>query len=219
MRSIFRISWLERIPLRTPYPAVVARVGAILGHLPRGTELVIDYSGVGRGIFDMFQFAGVTPIAVTMTGGDSVNWHGSNTVAVPKSTLVSRLVALVHSGELVVHKSLTDWPVLRRELLNFATEVTPSGQITWNAAGGAHDDLVIATALAAWRLEGKDMPSFGIFELYRRQAFEIAGLTTPPRAVVGVDIGQSRDPTAICVMYRIDQPTRDEANDQDFVRT
>jgi hypothetical protein len=39
------------------------------------------------------------------------------------------------------------------------------------------------------------------------------------RAVAGVDIGQSRDPTAICVMYRIDQPTRDEANDQDFVRT
>src|SRR5215469_190853 len=111
MRSIFRISWLERIPLRTPYPAVVARVGAILGHLPRGTELVIDYSGVGRGIFDMFQFAGITPVAV------------------PKSTLVSRLVALTYSGELVVHKSLVDWPVLRRELLNFRTEVTPAGQI------------------------------------------------------------------------------------------
>ena len=96
--------------------------------------------------------------------------------------------------------------------------VTPAGQITWNAAAGAHDDLVIATALAAWRLEGKDTPSFGIFELYRQRAFESTGVTAPPRAVVGVDIGQSRDPTAICVMYRIDQPTRDAVTDQDFMR-
>jgi hypothetical protein len=160
----------------------------------------------------------VTPVAVTLTGGDNVAWHNCNTVAVPKSTLVSRLVALVHGGEIVVHKSLTDWPVLRRELLNFRTEVTPAGGITWNAVSGQHDDLVIATALAAWRLEGKDSPSAGLFEFTRQRAFELAGMVAPPRAVIGVDIGQSRDPTAICVMYRIDQPTRDEATNQDFVR-
>ena len=156
--SIYRITWLERIPLRTPYPAVVSRVGAILGTLPRGTELVLDYGGVGRGVFDMFQFVGNTPLGVTITGGDEVGWaRGGNSVTVPKSTLVSRLVALMYSGDLVVHRDLTNWPVLRRELLNFRTEVTPSGQATWNAAPGSHDDLIIATALAGWCLEGRDI--------------------------------------------------------------
>ena len=109
--SLYRIGYLERIPLRTPYPAVVARIGAILSRLPRGTQLVIDYSGVGRGIADMFVYAGTTPIAVTITGGDEVYWaRGGNTVTVPKSTLVSRLVALMYSGDLVVHRELTDSP-------------------------------------------------------------------------------------------------------------
>jgi hypothetical protein len=215
--SLYRIGWLERIPLRTPYPAVVARVGAILGSLPRGTELVLDYSGVGRGIADRFVFAGTTPIMVTITGGNTVGWApGGGSVTVPKSTLVSRLVALMYSGNLLVHRDLKDWPVLRRELLNFRTEVTPSGQATWNAAAGSHDDLIIATALAGWRLEGRDTSNSGIFELYRQRAFETAGQVAPERYAVGVDIGQARDPTAICVMSRLERPAPEDQTD--FVR-
>ena len=215
--SLYRITWLERIPLRTPYPAVVARIGAILGSLPRGTELVLDYSGVGRGVADMFVYAGTTPLMVTITGGDAVGWaRGGNSVTVPKSTLVSRLVALMYSGELVVHRDLKDWPMLRREMINYRTEVTASGQVTWNAAAGAHDDLIIATALAGWCLEGRDIPNAGIFNLYRQRAFESAGQVAPERYVVGVDIGQARDPTAICVMSRIERPAQEDA--ADFVR-
>jgi hypothetical protein len=44
--------------------------------------------------------------------------------------------------------------VLRRELQNFRPEITPSGRETWNAASGSHDDLIIATALCSWYLQG-----------------------------------------------------------------
>jgi hypothetical protein len=37
-------------------------------------------------------------------------------VTVPKATLVSKLVALVHSGNLSVHASLKDWPALKHEM-------------------------------------------------------------------------------------------------------
>jgi hypothetical protein len=215
MSVLYRIGLLERLPLKTPYPAVVARIGAIIAQLPRGSALACDYTGVGRGIFDMLQFRGVTPIGITLTGGDSVHWTGGN-ATVPKSTLVSRLVALVHSGELVVHKQIKDWPILRRELLNFRTEVTPGGQTTWNAIPGAHDDLVIAVALASFMLEGRDIPSFGAFEYARQRAFEINGMAAPERYAMGVDIGQARDPTAICVMSRVDYPATSDA--ADFVR-
>jgi len=43
MSPIYRIGYLQRMPLRTPYPAIVSYVGQRLGQLPRDTELVIDY--------------------------------------------------------------------------------------------------------------------------------------------------------------------------------
>jgi hypothetical protein len=45
--SIFRCGHLERLPLGTSYPGIVAHVARLLVKLPAGTELVIDYTGVG----------------------------------------------------------------------------------------------------------------------------------------------------------------------------
>lgn len=39
---IFQVGHLERMPLGTPYPGIVARVGRLLQQLPARTELVID---------------------------------------------------------------------------------------------------------------------------------------------------------------------------------
>ena len=54
---IFQVGHLERLPLGTPYPGVVRHVSRMLGAVPlRGkSELVIDFTGVGRPVFDMFQ--------------------------------------------------------------------------------------------------------------------------------------------------------------------
>src|SRR6516164_3959252 len=51
--TVYRINHLERLPLRTPYPAQIERVRYIIARLPRETDLVVDFTGVGRGIFDM----------------------------------------------------------------------------------------------------------------------------------------------------------------------
>ena len=114
------------MPLKTPYPAVIARIHHIMSRLPRDTSLVVDFGGVGRGIYDMLVDAGLDPIGITMTGGFEVHWDG-NIATVPKSTLVSKLVACLHGGELFVHGDLTDWPLLRRELMNFRPEITRAG--------------------------------------------------------------------------------------------
>ena len=163
-RSIYRVGWLGRLPLKTPYPAVIERIHYIMDRLPRDTSLVVDYGGVGKGIYDMLVDAGLLPIGVTMTGGYETHWAGGN-ATVPKSTLVSKLVGLVHAGELFVHESLSDWPALKRELMNFRPEVTAAGRETWNARSGTHDDLVIATALCAWHLQGGE-PYSGLFQYY-----------------------------------------------------
>src|SRR5215469_16684472 len=66
---IFQVGHLERLPLGTPYPAIVAHVGRLLTKLPGRPELVIDYTGVGRPVFDMFVYSGIYPTGVLITGG------------------------------------------------------------------------------------------------------------------------------------------------------
>jgi hypothetical protein len=209
--SLYRIGYLNRLPLKTPYPAVVAAIQLIINRLPRGTDLIVDFGGVGRGIYDLLVDHGLQPIGVALTGGFEVHRNGS-LVSVPKSTLVSKLVARIHSGELVVHQNLSDWPALKRELLNFRSEVTPAGQETWNARSGEHDDLVIATALCVWGLGDDAVPYGGLMRYYGIEA----GAIGSERFCVGVDLGQSVDPTAICVMSRIDDPSQDDVRSGDF---
>jgi hypothetical protein len=68
MTEVYRVGYLERLPLGTPYPGIVAYIGRLLGKLP-GAELVIDFTGVGRPVFDMFRFSGITPTGVLITSG------------------------------------------------------------------------------------------------------------------------------------------------------
>jgi hypothetical protein len=49
---IFQVGHLERVPLGTPYPGIVAHVGCLLTKLPGHPELVIDLTGIGRSVFD-----------------------------------------------------------------------------------------------------------------------------------------------------------------------
>jgi len=74
--------------------------------------------------------------------------------------------------------------------------------LTFNARSGKHDDLVLALAIAVWRAYGGGMASYGVWELTRRQA--MGSRANEPRYFVGVDLGQSRDPTAIAVVRRVD---------------
>jgi hypothetical protein len=209
--ALFRIGYLARLPLHTPYPVVVDAIRRILSNLPRKTDLIVDFTGVGRGIYDMLVDRGLNPIGLTMTGGFETHRSGG-IVTVPKSTLVSKLVARVHSAELRVHRDLSDWPVLKRELLNFRSGVTPAGQETWNARACEHDDLVIATALALWGLGDDATPFGGLARWYAGQAGELG----TERFCVGVDLGQSVDPTAICVMSRIDNPSQADVRSEHF---
>src|SRR6266702_650882 len=102
MSAIYQVRHLERLPLGTPYPAVVARVGRLLAKVP-GAELAIDMTGVGRPVFDLFSYAGISPIGVRITAGTAETREGS-VCSVPKLVLVSRLTALLHQGQLKIHR-------------------------------------------------------------------------------------------------------------------
>jgi len=112
----------------------------------------------------------------------------------------------------VVHGDLADWPALKRELLNFRSEVTAAGNETWNSRSGEHDDLVIATALCVWGLGDDAIPYGGLLRYYAMEA----GAIGSERFCVGVDLGQAVDPTAICVISRIDNPSLADVREEHF---
>ena len=171
---IFQVGHLERVPLGTSYPGIVAHVGRLLRKLPGDPELVIDCTGVGRPIFEMFVYSGIFPIGVVITGGNTETRDGK-VCFVPKLTLVSRLQALLHQGRLKILRELDEAETLVRELQDFRAEHTAAGHLTFNARSGKHDDLVLALAIAVWRAHGGGMGSWESFQTLRRVMDGTAG--------------------------------------------
>jgi hypothetical protein len=152
-----KVRHLERLSLKTAYPAVVARVGNLLslGALRGKCNLVIDFTGIGRPIFEMFVQAGMDPIGITITSGDRATDHPDGSgFRVAKILLVSRLQAMLHAGELRIAKSLPEAATLASELQDFRANISDSGYTAFGARVGKHDDLVLALAIGAWYLAG-----------------------------------------------------------------
>jgi len=152
----FEVAHLERLRLGMPYPQQVDHLEALLGRSPLNRlrpRVLVDYTGVGRPVLDMFSGRRSLRKAhgVVITGGRDITstpagWN------VPKAELVSKLQALLHAGDLRIAASLPDAAVLARELADFRVRYTDAGNATFNAREGAHDDLVLALALAVFGL-------------------------------------------------------------------
>jgi hypothetical protein len=163
-RNVYRIGLLERLAFHTPYPAIAARISDIVRQLPRGrTTVIVDRTGA-HAAYDMLVERGLSPIGLTISGGDSVHWDGRY-VTVPKMRLLTGLLSICHRDELELSERLRDYVELRRQLQNIGTMATDSGTgETWRARRG-HDDLVIAVAMAVWYLENQG-PNFASWEYF-----------------------------------------------------
>jgi hypothetical protein len=148
----YAVRHLRRWPLGTPYPAVVADVERLFGRPEVADALVaVDQTGVGRPVVDLFRASGrVNLLPVTITAGHAVT-QAEDGRHVPKKVLVSTVQVLLQSRRLTIARGLKESGVLVKELLNFKVRVTPAANETFGCwREGAHDDLVLAVALAAW---------------------------------------------------------------------
>jgi len=160
---------LERLPLGLSYPEVVQRVADLLARPPLNegnVELVIDETGVGRAVGDIFVQAGMRPKRVTITSGnEATSGHGIDRYHVAKSVLISNLDALLHKGVLRIAAGLHEASAMADELRDFRRKVSDAGRATYAARVGRHDDLVLSVAIAAWWASPPPPPkaSFGIW--------------------------------------------------------
>lgn len=148
----FDVRALERVPLGTPYPQVVSRVAELLERpaLRDGCDLVVDETGVGRAVSDIFEASGMRPQRVAITAGNETTNPENRRWHVPKSLLISTVDARLHVGELRFASELTDAGALAEELKDFRRSVSAAGRASYNAREGKHDDLILSIAIALW---------------------------------------------------------------------
>lgn len=152
----YHLRHLERVPLGTSYPEVVARVQQ-LTRIPSLGEifLAVDATGVGAPVVDMLLRASLRcPVfPVHIHGGDTVIREGIH-FRVPKRDLIASTQVLLQTGRLKVTADLPEATTLLNELLNYRVKIDPTtAHDSYNAREGAHDDVLLATALALWLAE------------------------------------------------------------------
>lgn len=139
------------------YPAVVERIQRLVTspELAGKHAMAVDGTGVGVAIVDLLRDAGMTFDAVLIHGGDAETASGYSEHRVPKRNLVGTLQVLMQSGRLCIGKRLRHASTLRAELQNFRVTIDPrtahDSYSHWREQ--AHDDLVLATSMAAWKAQ------------------------------------------------------------------
>jgi len=148
----YHLRYLDRVR-QVPYPAQVRQVAELMRREPLSgrVDLVIDATGCGRPVFDLFRQAVSCPvIPVTITGGNQ-EIHERGEYRVPKVDLMGAVQAVGDTGRLKYSPFLPFADILDRELLSFRVKITDSAHASYGCwREGEHDDLVLAVALALW---------------------------------------------------------------------
>lgn len=150
----YAVRHLERLPPATSYPEVFTRLSELFAAAPLpGSKLVVDYAGVGRPVLDMLRRAKVgahiTPLFVTSGKNSCSDDRGG--WLVPRQELAATLQVPLQSRRLRVAPALPEARMLAREFAAFqvkASTSSPEEMDAWRE--GAHDDLVLAVAVATW---------------------------------------------------------------------
>ena len=149
-----------------PYPDQIRRVRerfqllkehARLEHGDVPVSLVVDATGVGKPILDVFREAGMNPHGIVITGGENVS-RSQNLTRVPKRELATTLQVALQAKRLRIAEGLPLADTLLQEFRGFRVKVSVSGHASFGNDVGSwreadHDDLVLATALGVWTLE------------------------------------------------------------------
>ncbi len=116
--------------------------------------LVIDHTGVGRPVFDMFVEAKIQPIiGITITGGAS--WHRETRSQwhVSKIQLVGTVQRFLQSGRLRIGATLPHARTLQKELQDFRVKISKAANEIYDSREGQHDDIVLALAIGLFVAE------------------------------------------------------------------
>jgi len=158
-KSEFHVRYIERFRIGTSYKTMIERILELRNDKPlSGSMLIIDGTGVGRPVINLFERQGLYPDVAFIMAGDAVEGGSSHREHyIPKKDLISLLQILFQDGRIKIAQGLPDGDVLTQELTSYARKQvrlrTSSVDPIELWREGVDDDLVLATALACWWCE------------------------------------------------------------------
>lgn len=160
------IRFLDEFPLGLSYPDQVRRVwnngDAAKGELPsgffasprvKGSRVGVDYTGVGRPVYDMLRESRPPVLLYPMltTGGHAITFDkATREYHVPKVEQVTLLQLLMQADLLAWHESLPNAAKLAEQLAKYRVKLTKAKNEVFGAMSGTNDDLVSAVMTACW---------------------------------------------------------------------
>lgn len=139
---------LIRVPLGTPYLEVMRKFRRVMttllaGNPPPTVHVAVDAAGPGQLAVELIegQKLGIHLTPALLTAAIRSNRLPNGKVTVPRRQILALTSELIRRQTLRISRGLRYGPMLEQE---FARVQTSGGQ-------PAHDDLAIATALAAWQ--------------------------------------------------------------------
>jgi len=144
----YSLRYVERIPLGTDYVEVARRVYGVASRREIAPlRLAVDATGVGLAVVDLLRRSGdagfrsgLAPVVIT--GGSRARYE-KESYYVPRKDLLDLPVVMLERKQLVFAGDLAGRKALEGELLGMGVAAAGSA--------AAHDDLVMALALAVWR--------------------------------------------------------------------
>lgn len=148
----YSLIFLHKFQLKTSYPDIVSWVLTFIayGFSNNNSKLIIDYTGVGRPVVDLFMAENINLIAINITGGLQHKWKSSKEASVPKKDIISSLQVVLQNKRLKIASNLPFLDDLKKEFLNFKYKLSAAGNSQFSAASSYHDDIVLSLGMATW---------------------------------------------------------------------
>jgi hypothetical protein len=149
----WHIEALDRFELGTSY-TLIAKETAKLLKTENDMQLVIDYGGPGRPMYNLYASdlrVYPPPVSIGITGGDEVT-ETETGFNVPSRDLFSLMRLMLETHRLKGNPTLKFWEVLLHELNSFKRRFTPKGQDTYgnDPREAPHDDLAFSLGITLW---------------------------------------------------------------------
>ncbi len=155
----YHCSKLHRWVKGTDYTQVIDDIEERLksDHYPDPTRLVIDATGVGGGVVEMFANRAIPKlqiIPVMITPGSTYGrikvCRGLQGYSVAKYLIASTMQAVFQGRHIKIEKDDPHAKLLFKELMDFQVKLTTAGNQQFEHRDGAHDDIVLALAIVLW---------------------------------------------------------------------
>ena len=148
----YHVGHLKRFKLGTDTPEIISFVSNLMmtKSLRGQTGLIVDASGIGLPIVKEMRRCGLNPVPVTITASGRLTLN-----RVAKRDLMSALRLRFERGQIRIPASIKLRDELLEEFNNFTVEFSHKGNPIFSSPAGAHNDLIIALALAVHFFENR----------------------------------------------------------------